>query len=81
MDPLACFYAWLGAVADGELDLSADAEESYSAWIARGGAPAELPDGSTVLRLDTEQDRFLVCTEDGVERWRSAYSVPREGEA
>lgn len=76
MDPQACFYAFLGAVQDGELDLAADCQHTYSEWIGFGGFPA-VHDGAPVLRLDAEQDRYLV-DDDGVERWRSCFSVGRE---
>lgn len=77
MDPLACFYAWLGAAQDGDLDLAADAAENFSGWRAKGGLAPTLPDGSTVVRIDNEQDRFLVM-DGGVERWRKAHSYARE---
>ena len=71
MDPQACFYAFVGAVDDGEIYLAADCCEAYNEWIAKGGFPAE--DGEAkVLRLDHEQDRYLV-DDDGIERWRKAF--------
>jgi hypothetical protein len=76
MDPQSCFYAYLGAVQDGELDLAADAAEQYAEWIAKGGFPAERC-GAEVLRLDAEQDRFLI-DDDGVERWLDCFLVSRE---
>lgn len=77
MDPLACFYAFHGAVLDGELDLAADCAESFDDWIARGGFEPTLADDSTVHKLDHEQDRFLVTDANGVERWRSCFSFAR----
>lgn len=72
MDPEACFLAFCGAVTDGELDLAADAQESYSEWIAKGGFPARDRDDAIVLKLDTEQDRYLV-DDDGKQAWRRAW--------
>ena len=71
MDPTACFYAYIGAVDDGELDCAADAAECYNEWVAKGGFKAEDDDGATVIKCDHEQDRYLV-DDYGVERWRMA---------
>lgn len=78
MDPLACFYAFLGAVQDGELDLAADAAIEFNDWRDFGGYAPTLDDGTTILRLDDEQDRFLIEGMDGVQRWRSCFSCDRE---
>lgn len=72
MDPQACFYAYVGAVDDGELELAADASEQYNEWVAKGGFKATDDDGATVLRCDHEQDRYLVDN-GGAERWRPAW--------
>lgn len=71
MDPQACFFAFCGAVVDGELDLAADAEASYNEWVAKGGFKAKDGDAD-VLKLDHEQDRYLV-NDWGQEKWRPAY--------
>lgn len=71
MDPQACFFAFVGCVDDGELDLAADCQDTYHEWLADGGFHAEDTDGATVLKLDHEQDRYLV-NDMGVERWRKA---------
>lgn len=71
MDPQACFYAFVGAVDDGDLDCAADAAESYNEWIAKGGFKAEDDYGDPVYRCDAEQDRYLVG-EPAPEQWRRA---------
>ncbi|GBE23755.1 hypothetical protein BMS3Bbin02_00020 [bacterium BMS3Bbin02] len=72
MDPQSCFYAFLGAVADSELELAADCQDVYSEWVAKSGIHAGHR-GAAVLELDHEQDRFLV-DDDGVERWRECFT-------
>jgi hypothetical protein len=71
MDPTACFYAFVGACDDGEYDCAADAQECYEEWIAKGGFKATDIDGAQVVKLDIEQDRYLVI-DDGIECWRKA---------
>jgi hypothetical protein len=73
MDPQACFDAFCHSVATGDLDAAAEAERSYSQWKRKGGFSAEDYDTAPVLRLDTEQDRYLVLA-DGCERWRHVSS-------
>ena len=71
MDPIACFYAFVGACDDGDYDCAADAQECYEGWTAKGGFNATDTDGAEVIKLDIEQDRYLVIA-DGIERWRKA---------
>ena len=70
-DTQSCFFAYVGAVDDGEYDLAADAQETYHDMIADGDGHAEDTDGALVLKLDLEQDRYLV-NHEGIERWRKA---------
>jgi len=71
MDPQACFFAFVGACDDGDYDCAADCQECYEEWLADGGFNAEDEDGAVVLKLDIEQDRYLV-NDEGIERWRKA---------
>lgn len=78
MDPNACFFAFCGAVGDGDLYCAADAAECYAEWIAKGGFPAEYG-YSFVAKLDPEQDRFgTASTQDlakrgTVESWHDCF--------
>jgi hypothetical protein len=72
MDPTACFYAFVGACEDGDYEAAADAQECYEEWTAKGGVKAEDADGGIVIKLDIEQDRYLVIEDGGLERWRKA---------
>lgn len=68
MDPQACFWAFASAVEDGDYDCAADAQECYNEWVAKGGVKATAS-GADVIKVDTEQDRYLV-DDGGIESWR-----------
>lgn len=69
MDPQACFQRYVSGIESGDYDATYDAAEDYRRWLAMGGFKAKDKDGSEVLKLDPEQDRYLVNL-DGIEVWR-----------
>lgn len=70
MDPQATFENFYEAVSAGDYDAATEAEISYNRWIASGGFHAKDFDGARIIRLDLEQDRYLVA-DFGQEKWRS----------
>jgi hypothetical protein len=43
MDPDACFYSFIGAVVDNDLQGAVEALEDLLSWQKRGGSPAHFP--------------------------------------
>lgn len=64
-----CFYAFQGCIDDGEYDLAYDCEMQYEESAGPMTYAVDL-DGATVLKLDHEQDRYLVLIDGGREAWR-----------
>ena len=71
MDTQSTFTAYVGACDDGDYECAADAQECYRDMLADGEPRAEDWDGASVIKLDIEQDRYLV-NDEGIERWRKA---------
>ena len=69
MDPQACVRNFVAAIADGDYDVATESATAYEEWTLKGGFYAMDGDDSDVLRLDVEQERYLV-NDGGIEEWR-----------
>ena len=70
MDPQVAFACWHSMILEGEYETASDYQTSYNEWIKKGGYCALDNDNAVVVKLDLEQDRYLVFVDGDMEQWR-----------